>query len=127
MSGVETAGLQLLDLDDAEAGIIAYSVGGRVTGEQAQEVWDRVDAAAAEGRKLRLYYEMHGFPSGEPSVFLEKMKRVGKIMKTIERMAIIGDQRWLGVYTRIVDPITKMDIRHFTTEQKDAAAAWIRE
>ena len=50
MSVTETAGLQLLDFDDAEAGIIAYSVGGKITGEQAQVIWDRVDAAAAEGR-----------------------------------------------------------------------------
>jgi len=127
MTSSEATGLQLLDLDDAEASIIAYAVGGKITSEQAQEIWDRVDAAAAEGQKLRLYYEMQGLPSAEPSVFLDKMKRMGKIMRTIERMAIIGDQRWLGAYAKIVDPITKMDIRHFTTEQKEEAAEWIRE
>ena len=95
MSVTETAGLQLLDFDDADAGIIAYSVGGKITGEQAQVIWDRVDAAAAEGRKLRLYCEMQKFPTAEGSVFLEKMKRAGKLLRTIERMVIVGDQRWL--------------------------------
>ena len=127
MSETEMAGFQLLDFDDAEAGIIAYSVGGRITGEEAQVVWDRVDAAAAEDRKLRLYCEMQKFPTSEGSVFLEKMKRLGKLLKTIERMAIVGDQRWLGAYTKIVNPITKTDIRHFPSEEKNDAIAWIRE
>ena len=127
MSITEMAGLQFLDFDDAEAGIIAYSVGGKISGEEAQVVWDRVDAAAAEGRKLRLYCEMQKVPTSEPSVILAKMKRAGKLLKTIERMAIVGDQRWLDAYTKIVDPITKMDLRHFTTEEKGDAIAWIRE
>ena len=127
MADVETTGLQLLEFDDPDAGIIAYTVGGKITGEQAQEIWDRVDAAAADGCKLRLYCEMHGFPTAEPSVFIEKLKRMGKIMKTIERMAIVGDQRWLGAYTKIFDPITKPDLRHFTSDEKDDAQAWIRE
>jgi SpoIIAA-like len=127
MTDLETPGLQLLDIDDAEAGLIAYTVGGKITAEQTQEIWDRVDAAAEGGRKLRFYCEMHGFPTAESSVYIEKLKHVGKLMKTIERMAIVGDQRWIGAYTKIMDPITKPDLRHFTSEQVADARAWIRE
>jgi len=127
MSVEQVQGLQLLDLDDPAAGIMAYSVGGKITAEQGQDIFARIDAAAAEGRKLRLYYELHGFPTAAPSVFLEKFKRLGKILKTIERMAIVGDQRWLAAYTTIFDPITKPDMRHFKTEERAAAIDWIRE
>lgn len=120
--------LSKLDLDDPEAGLLAYSIQhGKVTAEQGKEIFERISAAAGEGRKLRLYYELHSIPSTEGSVILEKLKQLGTILKTIERLAIVGDQRWLPAYRAIVDPITRMDIRHFTTDQADEARAWIRE
>jgi hypothetical protein len=126
MSSTEPAGLQRLDIDDPAAGVLAYAVRGKVTAEQGQELFSRFTRAAEEGRKLRLFYELHGFPSAEPSVYLDKLKALGTLLKTIERVAIVGDQRWLDVYTAIIDPITKADIRHFTTDERDAAVAWIR-
>ncbi len=127
MSNVDSAGLRRLDIDDPEAGILAYSIEGKVTSEQGQEIFERIEEAAKQGRKLRLYYELHGFPTAEAGVYLDKLKALGTILRTIERVAVIGDQRWLAVYTAIFDPITKADLRHFTTEEKDAAAAWVRE
>ena len=44
-----------------------------------------------------------------------------------ERMAIVGDAAWMGLYAKIVDPITKPDIKHFTLDQRDETIAWIRE
>ena len=33
----------------------------------------------------------------------------------------------IAIYTKIADPITKFNIKHFTTEQKGEAIAWIKE
>ena len=41
-------------------------------------------------------------------------------------MAIVGDAGWLELYAKVIDPITKPDIRHFGTADKDAALAWLR-
>ncbi len=124
---MEHAGLTRLEFDDPAAGLMAYSVGGKITAEQAQEVFDAIQAAADAGRKLRLYYELHGFPTAEPSVFVEKLKHMGAIWRAVERMAIVGDQRWLGVYTKLMDPVTKPDLRHFGVEEREAARAWLAE
>ncbi len=32
----------------------------------------------------------------------------------------------MEVYAKIVDPITKFDIKHFTVEQKEDAISWLR-
>ena len=121
------AGFHPLDIDEPEGNLIAYAVGGKITTEQAQPLFDRIEKAAAEDRKLRLYYEMDGFPSSELGVFFEKMKHMRAIFKAFDRVAIVGDQGWLSVYTKIFDPITKMDIRNFKVEERDAARAWVRE
>ena len=127
MSEIESAGLRRLELDDPAAGILAYAVEGKVTTEEAKEVFERIKSAAAEGKKLRLYYEMHSFPKTEAGAILEKLKHVGTILRTLERVAIVGDQRWMAIYTTVFDPIMKAELRHFKTDEKDAAAAWMRD
>jgi len=127
MTKLETSTFQPLDFNEPEGRLIAYEVAGKITAEQAQPVFDRIERANAEGRKLRLYYELHGFPTSEGSVMLEKLRHLGTILKTIERIAIVGDQRWLTAYTVIFDPLTKADLRNFKSDDRAAALAWIQE
>ena len=126
MTGSERYGLRLHRFDDAAAGILAYEVdGGELTEDKANPVWARFDAAKAEGRKLRLYAEMHAIPHVQGAVILDKLKRIGTLLSTMERLAIVGDRGWLGIYEKLVDPVTRFDIRHFTTDQADEALAWL--
>ena len=119
--------LTFLDFDDPEGGVVAYSVGkGHIPDEAANEIWSRFDKAGAEGRKLSLYCEMRGMPSMDGSLILEKFKRLGTILSTMERFAIVGDQGWLDVYAKLVDPITGFEVRSFSTDQAALAKAWVR-
>jgi hypothetical protein len=115
-----------LDVDDSEGGLTAYALDA---GEVAdlEPLWQRFDEAAAAGRNLRVYAEMHALPSFGPGLVVEKLKRFRTIMSTIERMAIVGDAGWLAVYAKTVDPIMKPDIKHFPLADKDAALAWLRK
>ena len=127
MTKLETSTFQPLDFDEPDGRLIAYEIAGKITAEQARPLFDRIERAAAEGRQLRVYYEIQGFPTGERSVLLEKLKHLGTILKTIERIAIVGDQRWLTAYTIIFDPMTRADIRNFKSDDRAAALDWIRE
>lgn len=128
MSEVSKYGLKMLEFDSAENGILAYSIdGGEISHEAAATIWQRFDDAKAEGRTIRLYAEMSALPKTSGRLVMDKLKRLGTIFTTIDRMAIIGDAGWMDVYAKIVDPITKFNVRHFTTDQKDEAISWIRE
>jgi hypothetical protein len=123
-----TPGIRFLDIDDEAAGILAYAVdGGEITEEDVAPVWARFEDAKANDKKIRIYAEMSAIPSTSGGVIVEKLKHLGSIMSTLERMAIVGDAGWMGIYAKLVNPVTKPDIRHFTTEQRDAAVAWIQE
>ena len=126
MSG-DSKGLTRLEIDDDEAGLLAYSLAGKATTEQGEEFFTRVQTAHDAGRKVRVYYEMHGFPSADMGVVRTKLEHLGAMWNAIERMALVGDQGWLAIYTKLADPVTKPDIRHFSTDEKDAALAWLRE
>ncbi|MEM7136961.1 MAG: STAS/SEC14 domain-containing protein [Myxococcota bacterium] len=128
MGEEEASGIQLLDEDDATDGLLAYAMeAGDVSDEALAPIWRRFDDAKAAGTKVRVYAEMRGIPSVHASMILDKLKRLGTILGTVERMAIVGDAGWLELYAKLVDPITKPDIRHFATSNKDGALAWLRE
>lgn len=120
-------GMKLLDIDDAENGILAYGIdGGSIADEVAAIIWQRFDDAKAADKKIRLYAEMNAIPKISGKIVADKLKRLGTIFTTIERLAIVGDAGWMDVYARIVDPITKFDVKHFTSDQKVEAQTWLR-
>ena len=128
MNQTDTTSFQPLAFDEPDGNLIAFRIDkGKVTAEQAEPLFERIRTAHADGRKLRVFYELHGIPMSQMGVVVEKLKQLGTILRTIERIAIVGDQRWLTVYRAVMDPITKMDIRVFGTDEADTALAWIRE
>lgn len=128
MSEAKKYGLKILDIDNEEQGILAYSVdGGNISEDVADVIWQRFDDAKASGKKIRIYAEMLALPKTSAGVVIDKLKRLGTIFSTMERMTIVGDAGWMEVYAKIVDPITKFDIKHFTVEQKEDAISWLRK
>jgi len=121
-------GLKILEIDNAETGILAYSVdSGEISEEASSTIWQRFDDAKSKGEKIRIYAEMSALPKVSGKLVMEKLKRLGTIFSTVDRMAIIGDAGWMEVYAKIVDPITKFEIKHFTLDQKEEAIAWMEE
>lgn len=121
----DPTGLVFLDFNDPDAGLLAYAIhGGDLEPEAVQPVWDCIDAARDHGTKLRIYFELHAMPKPHLGVIGDKLKRLGTIWTHIERMAIVGDQGWLEYYEKIVDPITRFDIRWFPIADAEEARAW---
>lgn len=119
-------GLRFLDFDDEANGILAYAIEGDLTEDEVAPVWARFEEAKEFDQKVRIYAEMSVFPKAEPSLILDKLKRLGTIMSTVERLAIVGDAGWMEIYAKVIDPITKPDIKHFSTAEKEDAIAWLR-
>ena len=42
-----------------------------------------------------------------------------------EKVAVVGDARWLELYISIADHLTPQQVRHFSTDQKAEAFAWL--
>lgn len=120
-------GLIPLDIDDEANGILAYAVDdGEILDSDADWIWQRFDAAKAEGRKLRIFAEMRAVPRFHAGLVAEKLKRFRTLLTTMERIAVVGDQGWLDIYAKIVDPITRFEVRHFTMEERQEAIDWVR-
>jgi hypothetical protein len=120
-------GFKFLDFDDEANGILAYSVdGGEITEAAAAPIWQRFEQAKANGTKIRVYAEMSALPGVSGGLIIEKFKHLGSILSSLERMAVVGDAGWMGIYAKIVDPVTKFDVKHFVLDRHDEAIAWLR-
>jgi len=120
-------GFKFLSFDDEASGILAYSVdGGEITEAAAAPIWQRFEDAKANGTKIRVYAEMSALPSVSGGLIIEKFRHLGSILSSLERMAVVGDAGWMGIYAKIVDPVTKFEVKHFTLDQHDEAIAWLR-
>lgn len=123
----EKPGFQLLDLDGSDENLLAYELNaGPVTDDQLTPYWKRYDQAVDDGRKLRIYAEMHALPEFSDGLVVQKLNRLESIEATVERMAIVGDAPWLAGYAKGVAPIVGVEVRHFAMADKEAALLWIR-
>ena len=124
----QSYGLKLLPFDDPDGGVLAYAMDtGRITGQDAAPLWSRFDAAKADGKRLSVYCQLDGVPSVSAEVIGDKFRRFGTLYSAVRRIAIVGDQAWLDLYSRVVDPITRFDLRHFPSTEAAAARAWVEE
>jgi hypothetical protein len=120
-------GFQLLDLDVSDENLLAYELNaGEVTDDELAPYWKRFDAAADDGRQLRIYAEMNELPEFGDGLVVEKLTRLDSTRATVERMAIVGDAPWLARYAKEVGPIMGVRIRHFPMADKKAARRWIQ-
>ncbi len=127
MAETDKKGLVRLDIDDEANGILAYAVDeGEILNSDADWIWKRFDDAKAEGRKLRIFAEMHAVPKFHAGLVAEKLKRFRTLLTTMDRIAVVGDQGWLDIYAKIADPITSFEVRHFTMEERQDAIDWVR-
>ena len=50
---------------------------------------------------------------------------MGTLWNGFEKYAIVGDDRWLELWVGIADPITPQHIKHFRSDDADAAWTWL--
>jgi hypothetical protein len=121
-------GVDSREMVKAELGILAYSVdGGDIPEETSSIIWQRFDDAKIKGEKIVIYAEMSALPEVSGKLIMEKLKRLGTIFSTVDRMAIVSDAGWMDAYAKIVDPITEFEVKHFSVDQKEEASAWMKE
>jgi len=54
-----------------------------------------------------------------------KIQNLGTIWRSVEKIAVVGDARWLELYIGIVDHLTPQQMKYFDHAEKDEAFAWL--
>jgi hypothetical protein len=114
----------LKELPESNGALIALRVGGMVTKPEIELVRGRLDAIDG---KARLLLELEGMVGLTPAGFWEDLKMSLRHLRTVERAAVVGDQRWLGWWVKGLARVSPTEMRHFPSVERAAALAWLGE
>ena len=109
--------------------VIALKIGGSIKGADLDPIMDRLDEIMAKNDKVHVFVETHAIAGLElsslPHYFSRAMPLFGKL-GSFGRVAVVADQAWIRVGTRIESAILPMiSYRTYEPDQRDAALTWV--
>ena len=107
-------------------------VGLRVTGKITQDDVERASAHLEQdiqqtGGGIRLLVEVPQLAGIAPTALWDDLKFTLSHRRDFERVAIVADQRWLALWSRIAGALTPAETRHFSSAELEAAWRWLGE
>ena len=118
-------GTEFVDLGTDDPNVIGLRVTGKATAETINQLVDRLKGVQASGHKARLYLDLANYEGYELPVVKEKLAHMGTFWSSIERCAYVVDSAWMATAIGLVDAVTPMHLRAFSTDQDAEARAWI--
>lgn len=120
-------GIRFIEPPSPDSRIVAAEVHGHVTADDVKAFVARIESVNARGLKARIFQDMREYHGADIAAFTEKFKHIGVLWKGIEKVAVVGDSRWLEIYIGVADPLTPQQIKYFPPDEAGLAFAWLRE
>ena len=105
--------------------LLAYEISGDFTGDDMRTFVERLEKIANSGQKALLYQDIVDRGSFDFETIKVKIQNLGTIWRSVEKIAIVGDARWIEIYISIVDHLTPQQMKYFERTEKDEAFAWL--
>ena len=119
------SGIHFIEPPVPNSRLLAYEISGDFSGDDMRAFVERLEEIAATGQKALLYQDMVERGSFDFETLKVKIQNLGTIWRSVEKIAIVADARWMEVYVGLVDPITPQQIKYFERSEKDEAFAWL--
>ncbi len=117
--------IRFIDPPQPNERLLAYELSGDFTGDDMRTFVERLEKIADSGRKALLYQDMVARGSFDFETIRVKIQNLGTIWRSVEKIAIVGDARWLEIYIGILDHLTPQHMKYFERSEKDEAFAWL--
>ena len=107
----------------------AFEVDGKLTRSDLKLVLKKLDAAIDEHGSIRLLARIKNLEGLDWSILTDPRypKLKAKILKHVERYAIVGGPDWLDSWVEIFNVLAKAEIQRFELKHEDKAWEWLRE
>ena len=98
---------------------------GKLTLEDSRALFEAIEDHDRRGAKFRLLVDMRDFHGSELAVGWEKIHHLRATFHVVERIAVVGDQRWLEIWLKLAGHLVPLHVRHFHGDELAAAWAWL--
>ena len=117
--------IRFIDPPVSNERLLAYEISGDFTGDDMRSFVERLEKIANSGQKALLYQDMVDRGSFDFETIKVKIENLGTIWRAVEKIAVVGDARWLEIYIGIIDHLTPQQMKYFDSSEKDEAFAWL--
>lgn len=108
-------------------GVVGFQLDGKIGADEVDEVAAYFEAAMERDRPLRILGRIRHLGGIEPEALCSSDYFAMKLhaLQKVERYALVGGPAWLGAWIALVDPLVKMEVRHFAAEDEALAWSWL--
>ncbi len=111
--------------EPAEGSAVEIRLSGKLTRQDYDLFVPELERLIAEHGKIRLLVELEGFHGWTGGALWEDVKFDARHFNDIERLAMVGEERWHEWMTHFCKPFTTAEVRYFDRGRSDEARAWI--
>ncbi|HKI35109.1 MAG TPA: STAS/SEC14 domain-containing protein [Gemmataceae bacterium] len=107
--------------------VLAFKMSGKLHDEDYKTFVPLIDAVAAKQGKVRLLAVFQDFHGWDLHALWDDIKFATTHCTKIERIALVGDQKWEAWMAKVCKPFTLAKLRYFDASEIEAARAWLAE
>jgi hypothetical protein len=112
-------------LDRTLGNLIAIEVDGHIQKKDYDKITPLIEKSVKEYGKIRLYIQITKIEGVEPKAFIEDVKTYFKHFKHMEKIAVVGENKWQKFWSDLAAPFVSGELKYFSHEQIAAAQTWI--
>jgi hypothetical protein len=107
--------------------VVGFELSGKLHDEDYKIFVPAIDEVIAKQGKARLLAHLHDFHGWDLHAMWDEVKFATTHCLSIERIAMVGDQKWEAWMAKLCKPFTMAKVKYFEASQIDDAWAWLNE
>ncbi len=112
-------------LDRSTGKIIGYRVSGKLHDEDYKKFVPEIEAVIEKEGPVRILLEMSDFHGWDLHAAWDDLKFDIKHYKDLERIAIVGENKWEEWMSKLSKPFVKGKARYFDSHELEEAWKWL--
>lgn len=106
--------------------VVAMTINGKIETADFAQIADAVEEVLKTRKKVRLLVEIERLDGISLDALMEDLRFALRHSRDVERKAVVSDKRWHETLARLSNKLFPgIEIRHFSTDQRDQALEWV--
>lgn len=112
-------------LDKSTDSILGFTLSGKLHDEDYRHFVPTVDNAIQQHGKVRLLAHFVDFHGWDLHALWDDIKFSATHLNKLDRVALVGDQKWEEWMAKVCKPFTKAQVEYFDASHLDEAWKWL--
>ena len=113
-------------LDLSEGNALGLRLQGKLTADDYDQFLPEIERVLEKHDKVRLLIELKGVKGITPKALWKDLKFDIRHFRDIERLAVVGEEKWDEVLTTLSKPFVGGEVKHFQPSELRSAWSWIK-